>query len=140
MEGIGDAFVQTAAYSLISLKFPENREKFIGLGEAFSGVGLMAGPGIAGILYTYLGYFQAFFGFVIFIALSAIFCQVFIPQSMNGKFREEDDEDETNSSDREAQDTISNANPLKNIDYFTFLKDRRTLFGVVTCTFCCFLF
>jgi MFS family permease len=70
---------------LISLKYPENREKFIGLGEAFSGVGLMAGPGIAGILYTYLGYFIAFFCFVIFIALSGIFCQIFIPQKMNGK-------------------------------------------------------
>lgn len=78
-EGVGDALVQTACYSLISLKYPENREKFIGLGEAFSGVGLMAGPGIAGILYTYFGYFSAFFGFVIFIALSGVFCLVFIP-------------------------------------------------------------
>lgn len=79
LEGIGDAFVQTACFSLISLKYPENREKFIGLGEAFSGVGLMAGPGIAGVLYTYFGYFNAFFGFVIFIGLSGVFCQVFIP-------------------------------------------------------------
>jgi MFS family permease len=86
--------VQTACYSLISLKYPENREKFIGLGEAFSGVGLMAGPGIAGVLYTYFGYFSAFFGFVIFIGLSGIFCQVFIPASMNGHYSEEDEDAE----------------------------------------------
>ena len=106
VEGIGDAFVQTACFSLISLKFPENREKFIGLGEAFSGVGLMAGPGIAGVLYTYFGYFSAFFGFVIFIALSGIFCQVFIPASMNGTYNEDDEdvekENETRSTDKEA--------------------------------------
>jgi MFS family permease len=106
VEGIGDAFVQTACFSLISLKYPENREKFIGLGEAFSGVGLMAGPGIAGVLYTYFGYFKAFFGFVIFIALSGVFCQVFIPSSMNGTYSEDDEdgekENETKSTDKEA--------------------------------------
>jgi MFS family permease len=98
IEGVGDALVQTACYSLISLKYPENREKFIGLGEAFSGVGLMAGPGIAGILYTYFGYFSAFFGFVIFIALSGVFCQVFIPSKMNGHYSEEDEEKENDTN------------------------------------------
>jgi MFS family permease len=81
VEGIGDSWVQTACFSLISLKFPENREKYIGLGEAASGIGLMAGPGIAGILYTYFGYFEAFLGFAIFIIFSAIFCYFYIPES-----------------------------------------------------------
>ena len=57
LEGVGDAWVQTAGYSLIALKFPENREKFIAWGEITSGIGLMAGPGIAGFLYTFMGYF-----------------------------------------------------------------------------------
>jgi MFS family permease len=82
-EGVGDSWVQTAAYSLISLKFPENREKFIGIAETASGIGLMAGPGIAGFLYAYLGYFNAFFIFVILIIVSAIFCLVVIPNSIN---------------------------------------------------------
>jgi MFS family permease len=55
-EGIGDSWVQTACYSLITLKFPENREKFIGISEAASGIGLMAGPGIAGIFYLYISW------------------------------------------------------------------------------------
>jgi len=79
VEGIGDSWVQTACFSFISLKFPENREKYIGLGEAASGIGLMAGPGIAGILYTYFGYFTAFFSFAIFVIISAIFCFFYIP-------------------------------------------------------------
>ena len=66
----------------------------------------MAGPGIAGVLYTYFGYFSAFFGFVIFIGLSGIFCQVFIPASMNGHYSEEDEdaeqENELRSTDKEA--------------------------------------
>lgn len=106
IEGIGDAFVQTACFSLISLKYPENREKFIGLGEAFSGVGLMAGPGIAGVLYTYFGYFSAFCGFVIFIALSGIFCYAFIPSSINGAYRDEnedtEEENDTRSTNKDA--------------------------------------
>ena len=65
--------------SLIALKFPENRDKFIGISEAASGIGLMAGPGIAGILYTYLGYFYAFLTFVIIVAISALLCSYFIP-------------------------------------------------------------
>ncbi len=77
---MGDAWVQTACFSLISLKFPENREKYIGLGEAASGIGLMAGPGIAGILYSFCGYFKAFFGFVVFIAITGIFCWYYIPE------------------------------------------------------------
>jgi MFS family permease len=52
VEGIGESFVQTTCFSLISINFPEHREKYIGLGEAASGIGLMAGPGIAGILYS----------------------------------------------------------------------------------------
>ena len=79
VEGIGDSFVQTACFSLISIKFPENREKYIGLGEAASGIGLMAGPGIAGILYSYLGFFKAFLVFAVFIIFAGILCFIFIP-------------------------------------------------------------
>jgi len=61
------------------LKFPENREKFIAWGEIASGIGLMTGPAIAGFLYTYLGYFHAFFGFVILIAIAGILSLLFIP-------------------------------------------------------------
>ncbi len=82
-EGIGDSWVQCACYSLIALKFPENREKFIGIVEAASGIGLMAGPGIAGLLYVYLGYFNAFLIFVITVTISAILCFVYIPNSIN---------------------------------------------------------
>jgi MFS family permease len=82
-EGIGDSWVQTACYSLITLKFPENREKFIGISEAASGIGLMAGPGIAGILYTFLGFFYAFIMFAIMVLISAILCYVYVPNSIN---------------------------------------------------------
>jgi len=50
------------------------------LGEAASGIGLMAGPGIAGILYTYFGYFNAFLSFAIFVFVAAIFCFFYIPE------------------------------------------------------------
>lgn len=68
---------------MIALKFPENREKFIGIAEAASGIGLMTGPGIAGLLYTYIGYFYAFLAFVIMVSVSAILCLIYIPKSIN---------------------------------------------------------
>ena len=82
-EGVGDSWAQTACYSLISLKFPENREKFIGISEAASGIGLMAGPGIAGLLYAFIGYFNTFIVFVFIVTISGIFCLVYIPNSIN---------------------------------------------------------
>jgi len=89
-------------YSIITLKFPENREKFIGLGEAASGIGLMAGPGIAGFLYTYMGYFWAFTGFVIFVGCSGLLCMFYIPSSLNHSFSEDEETSEktgTNTGD-----------------------------------------
>ena len=90
MEGVGDAWIQTAGYSLIALKFPHNREKFIAQGEIASGIGLMAGPGIAGFLYTFLGYFESFFCFVVFIGVSALLCLFFIPNSINRSCRDKE--------------------------------------------------
>ena len=43
-------------YSIITYEFSHNREKYIGLAEAFTGLGLMLGPVMGSFLYTYLSY------------------------------------------------------------------------------------
>ena len=137
MEGVGDGWIQTAGYSLISLKFPHNREKFIAQGEIASGIGLMAGPGIAGFLYTYLGYFKSFFCFVVFIGVSGLFCLYFIPNTINRSSRdEEQSEDEATKEDPEKKQLAEK----NNISYSKFFIDRRIIFSLITCMYCCFLF
>lgn len=48
IQGIGDQFVQTTTYSVLSSSFPSSREKILGYAETAAGIGLMIGPNIAG--------------------------------------------------------------------------------------------
>lgn len=62
LKGVGDVWIHTSCkiylylkilgFSIIAIKFPENRERYLGLGEAASGIGLMAGPAVGGFLYA----------------------------------------------------------------------------------------
>lgn len=44
LQGVGDSMVATAAYSIVSIEFPFNRDKYVGLCQTAVGVGLLAGP------------------------------------------------------------------------------------------------
>lgn len=72
-------------YSVLTFKFPENREKYLGFGEAAAGVGLMFGPVIGGVLYTWLDYFGAFMCFAVFLAFGGMLCWFYIPNSLNAR-------------------------------------------------------
>lgn len=52
IQGIGNFMVQTSCYSIITYYFSENREKYLGLSEAASGLGLMLGPVIGSLIYA----------------------------------------------------------------------------------------
>jgi MFS family permease len=125
---------------VLTHKFPENREKFIAFGEAASGIGLMIGPGIAGFLYTYVRYFWAFTGFVILVGISATLCMIYIPQSMNQSFADEDATSQKTGTNTGEDKEAQQAPPKIQVDYVRFLTDRRTLFSVITCMYCCFLY
>jgi len=60
IQGLGSAMIQTSCkfstliglgYAVITFVFSENREKYIGMAEAVSGIGLMAGPVLGGLIY-----------------------------------------------------------------------------------------
>ena len=63
--------------------FPENREKYLGLGEAAAGIGLMVGPVLGGILNTVLGYRDCFFVFSGILGLNIIISFLVLPNSLN---------------------------------------------------------
>lgn len=99
----------------------------------------MAGPGIAGFLYTFMGYFDAFFGFVLFIGFTGILSLIFIPNSINHSSKD-DESSEDGTRDATDIEGRQQAEEDKRVDYFKFFKDRRTIFSLLTCTYCCFLF
>ncbi len=59
-------------YSLITYKFSDNREKYLGMGETASALGCMMGPAIGGLLFTTFGYAGAFLVFGLLMGVAGI--------------------------------------------------------------------
>ena len=61
-------------YSIITIEFPENREKYVGWAESASGMGLLFGPAMGAVVYGCFGYIGTFitFGAVLFVNLVMI--------------------------------------------------------------------
>lgn len=68
-------------------QFSENREKYLGMGEAAAGIGTMVGPVIGSVLYAYFGYFWAFIFFAVMLGFSGILSFFILPNSLNDKVR-----------------------------------------------------
>lgn len=84
----------TIGYAILTYVFSDNREKYIGMAEAISGVGLMVGPVIGGFLYSAFGYFATFFIFGMVLLLNFIIALLITPDSLNKSIDE--DSEETN--------------------------------------------
>lgn len=69
IDGVGDSFTHTACFSIISIEFSEEKEKYIGRAESVIGFGLMAGPVIGSFIYAYAGYMNTF---LVFTALELV--------------------------------------------------------------------
>lgn len=129
LQGLGDIQVQTSCYSVLTSMFPENREKYLGMGEAAAGIGLMIGPVIGGILNTYLGYMECFFCFAGLLFVN-IFVNIFIlPKSLNNKMEDEEPDEEFRRS----------INSKKNVSYMLFLSNRRAMFAYFACAVVCIM-
>jgi hypothetical protein len=74
---------------------------------------------------------------VVFIGVSGLLCLFFIPNSINRSCRDDQQsEDEGAIEDPEAKQLAEH----NNISYSKFFRDRRIIFSLITCTYCCFLF
>jgi MFS family permease len=56
VQGYGDSLVFTTTFSIISLVFSDDKDKYISYLEAAIGFGLMSGPPLGSIIYGYLGF------------------------------------------------------------------------------------
>jgi MFS family permease len=77
-------------YAIITFLFSENREKYIGMAEGVSGIGLMIGPVIGGFLYTLTDYFWTFVFFSSILGLSCAFTIMVTPNSLNSSLCDEE--------------------------------------------------
>jgi MFS family permease len=72
IQGIGDQFVSTAFYSVLSSTFPDSRERIIGFIETAAGLGLMIGPILGGPMNVFFGYLPCYLIFTSFLILLVI--------------------------------------------------------------------
>lgn len=85
LQGISSSCVQTTSYSIISVLFPDKRSSYIPMVEIAIGMGLVVGPLMGSILYSYFGFEMTFFIVAAcFFTMAPIFC-VILPNSINRK-------------------------------------------------------
>lgn len=109
--------------------FPENREKYLGMGEAAAGIGLMIGPVIGGILNTYLGYRDTFLCFAGLLFTNIFVSLLILPKSLNNKSEESEPDEEFRRS----------INSKKSVSYMIFLSNRRAMFAYFACAVVCIM-
>ena len=72
-------------FSILTIIFAENREKYLGYGETAAGIGLAIGPVIGSSIYSISGYLECFILFTILLFLNGLFCLYILPKSLNQK-------------------------------------------------------
>lgn len=82
-QGLGNICIHVTCYSILTSVFSDDREKYIGYGEAATGFGLMLGPVLGGILNTTIGYLGAFLFFAGMLGAFGVLAYYFIPNSLN---------------------------------------------------------
>ena len=80
----------STGFSILTFLFSDERDRYIGYGEGMTGFGLMIGPVIGGLLFVYIGYADTFYVFSAFTAFSFVMTAIFMPNSLNQKFKEVD--------------------------------------------------
>lgn len=81
----------------MTYKFPENREKYLGMGESAAGLGCMLGPVLGSVFYSFLGYQGAFLSFAVIMTFAGILSLSVLPNSLNTKLDTMNDEERAES-------------------------------------------
>lgn len=76
-------FIFSIAYSIISIEFPGQREKYVGLCQTAVGIGLLAGPFIGQTIYIGAGYAGTFYAMAGILCAALITVSFLIPNKLN---------------------------------------------------------
>jgi MFS family permease len=83
MQGLGDSMVATSAYSIVAIEFPQQREIYIGYVQTAVGLGLLLGPVIGTIIYSFAGYEGTFYILSGVLTCSLLITTFFLPSRLN---------------------------------------------------------
>jgi MFS family permease len=75
--------VSTAGYSILTIEFPLEKERYIGYCQASVGIGLMLGPIMGVSLYEYADFEFTFYIFAAFLSLGMLLVGFAIPNHLN---------------------------------------------------------
>lgn len=84
-QGLGDALVTVAAFSIITIEFPEDKEKYIGWMQTCCGLGLLLGPVIGQGVYVMFGkvYEDTFYFLGGLMIACVIVATILLPNRLN---------------------------------------------------------
>jgi MFS family permease len=68
-QGYGDSLAMATSFSMISINFPDKKEKYISLIGASMGIGLFLGPPLGSLIYGRFGFACVFYFFSIWILM-----------------------------------------------------------------------
>jgi MFS family permease len=146
VDGVGDSFVHTACFSIISIVFSDEKEKYIGRAESVIGFGLMIGPVLGSFVYAAFGYMHTFFFFVILEVMAVAALALLVPNRLNYnskrvKKQEIKDsfifksQEDSQSEDLEVSRVSGGSTEsVEEIFYWMFFNNSRSIFALITCT------
>ena len=76
LSGYGDSLAVFISFSLIGSQFPKDKDVYMGMAEAFFGLGFLLGPAVGSFMYGTFGFAWAFYIFSIIVAFN--FCMVLL--------------------------------------------------------------
>ena len=110
-------------YSLVGIEFPKRREEIVGYCQSACGIGLMSGPVIGGILYSFLKFEKTFLVFAGLLFLSGLMAFFFLPNRMN-KVKEEPKEEASEVAEAQQDQPV--------ITFSMFLTNMRAMVTIVS--------
>jgi MFS family permease len=161
-QGFANSFIGTSIYSMTTIEFPEDREKYIGYIELALGLGLMLGPVLGSAFMSMTGkdFESTFYIFGFLIACGGLFAFFALPNYLNrdngeptgisarasivsiGVHAVERKPDEVSDDDESTRDANGKRKKQKKVSFGMFLKHTRSLFCLIACGACmiCLLF
>jgi MFS family permease len=161
-QGFANSFIGTSIYSMTTIEFPEDREKYIGYVELSLGLGLMLGPVLGSVFMNLTGgsFEYTFYIFGFLIALGGLFAFCALPNYLNqdngeptgisarasivslGVHAVEKRESEESDEEDSVRDQKGKRKKKKKVTFGMFLKHSRSLFCLVACgvSMICLLF
>jgi MFS family permease len=83
LQGVADASISVAIPGIITMVYPEKKEKYLGYYNMSIGVGTCAGPVLGSLIYAFVGYGLTFACFSALIFVSSIVALMMIPAKLN---------------------------------------------------------